>query len=268
MSRAISPLPVEVYPRPSGPLQFSRSIWDEESFEFPVYQLHAEQALPGDLEQHLPGWLGGLATGAEAKLVFCKLRCHDIRRIRCLCEVGFYYVESIASLRGRFSSPAEPLYSTEDFRVRRATPEDLARLGEIAETSFRFDRFHLDPHLPSDFADRRMRRWIERDLSTGERVDVCYQATASEPVGFISYTQVDPTTLRIGLVAVDPKLHFTTAADTLCRESFRLAGEAGFAEFVTNVSLNNLTSLNLCQSLGGRIREVNVCLHWFRKAGG
>ena len=259
-------LPIQHFPAPDGPLRFVHIPWDSDLYEFPVAQLLAEEVRLKDLEAHVGAWLDSLSAGGTPHLAVCKLGSVEIAKIRVLTQLGFYYVECIAALRWELSRvPLLTVAGEEDnLRLRPAEVADIPRLMEIAGTAFSADRLHLDPALPQHKADERMRRWIEQSVRGGERIDVCTEVGHPEALGFISYSKAGDRCLRVNLTAVAADLQYTSLAGGMGHRSFLSLRSAGYETLVADVSLNNLSMLNLVLSFGGRIRKVHTTLHSFR----
>lgn len=101
---------------------------------------------------------------------------------------------------------------------RFAVPEDKAAVQRIAEHSFTFSRFHLDPSIPKSAADRIKRDWAGNFFS-GDRGDAMVVSVVDDEVaGFLQLLQQGDV-LTIDLIAVDSRFR----GKGLARDMIRFA---------------------------------------------
>jgi GNAT superfamily N-acetyltransferase len=101
---------------------------------------------------------------------------------------------------------------------RFAVPEDRAAVQRIAERSFTFSRFHLDPAIPKSAADRIKRDWAGNFFS-GDRGDAMVVSVVNDEVGgFLQLLHRDDV-LTIDLIAVDARFR----GKGLARDMIRFA---------------------------------------------
>lgn len=256
---------VENFPSPSGPLRFACVPWDREVYGFPFFQLIPGETRLRDLEQQLAPWLGQLNEGRGPCLVYAKVSTTDVDRMAVLTAQGFRVVECLAQMRLPLAGlPSVPFPATEAFRVRLATSQDLPRLMDIAGTAFLADRMHMDKRLSPERADLRMRRWVERSVLSGDRVQVCERPGEGTIDAFFVFRRLNQETWQGSLAAVAPEAQMSTGAPEMWRASFRWLYEQGGEWLHSDISLNNLNSLNLYIHLGGRFRDLQATLHWYR----
>jgi GNAT superfamily N-acetyltransferase len=103
--------------------------------------------------------------------------------VRGLGTVGFYPVDVNITL-ARSPGTAENVAAVFDVEQARSEYEDAVLA--IAGSVFRYSRFHLDPLLPRELADRVKRDWIE-SYFRGRRGDHLLVALDDGgPVGFLA----------------------------------------------------------------------------------
>ncbi|MGH2824835.1 MAG: GNAT family N-acetyltransferase, partial [Thermoleophilaceae bacterium] len=69
--------------------------------------------------------------------------------------------------------------------VREADPEQDEEVLDVAERSFRYTRFHLDPQVPQAVADRIKRDWVSSYLNGLRGDELLVALGAGRPVGFL-----------------------------------------------------------------------------------
>lgn len=105
----------------------------------------------------------GEAARRGVDYVFCIAACTDLPLIRALCGSGFDLIETRCHYHMPLSGPPETRYP-----VRLATSEDVPSLAGTASRMVNmFDRFHADPAIRPEDADRLMQRWVETSINDG-----------------------------------------------------------------------------------------------------
>jgi hypothetical protein len=148
-----------------------RLPWDSEFFGRGIARLNAvirpshRRALRDDvaLEARAVHQVLQIAHTRGIDYVFAQVPATDLPQIRALSAVGFELIES----RCQYHRPLK-IPPTSRHRVRIATAEDVPSLARAARTMVNpFDRFHADPHIPPEHADRLMERWVEASITRG-----------------------------------------------------------------------------------------------------
>ena len=106
--------------------------------------------------------LDACATAGIA-YVTCAVAAADLPAIRTLSACGFGLVETRCYHYRALGAGAQERYP-----VRLATPDDVPSLAHAASSSVNpFDRFHADPAISSDEADRLMEEWVRASVLRG-----------------------------------------------------------------------------------------------------
>lgn len=117
---------------------------------------------------------------------YAKIDALDIAAAQALGGAGFYLVDGSMTFD---AEPASVLCACGEADGRRIAPVDAGSAREllrIAETCFRYSRFHLDPAIPREIANRIKREWIQSyvDGVRGDRLFVAFEG--AEPAGFLA----------------------------------------------------------------------------------
>jgi GNAT superfamily N-acetyltransferase len=138
--------------------------WLSERFGHPVFSVEE----PGDL------------ADPPAPATFqARVATDDVERVAALEAAGMRIVNVSVTLA---ADPA-PELAAGPLAVRAAAGDDA--LLDLAERSFRYSRFHLDPRVPDLVANRVKRDWV-RSYLDGRRGDRLLVAEhEGEPVGFL-----------------------------------------------------------------------------------
>lgn len=175
----------------------------------------------------------------------------DIGAVRALTEAGLYVVDAALTLgRERTAGPAGE-------GVRAGCEADRAAVLAIAARAFRFSRFHLDPGVPDEIANRVKRDWMESYFE-GRRGDALFVCEHDgEVAGFLGVVDREDAS-GIDLVAVAPEFHGRGIGRRMC-EAF-LAREAPERR-VVGTQAANAPSLRLYSALGFRVEAAAFNLH-------
>lgn len=95
--------------------------------------------------------------------VFCPVNPSDLPTIRTLGACGFDLIETRCHYHRPLTTPPLQRYPT-----RLATVEDIPSLARTARIMVNpFDRFHADPAISDEGADRLMERWVTASIADG-----------------------------------------------------------------------------------------------------
>jgi hypothetical protein len=164
-----------------------RLPWDSEFFGRGMARLHASLAPGGPLGPRADTGPDRKALDAALELagaggieyVYSIAQASDLRFIRALGEAGFVLIETRCLYHRPLTEAPERRFAT-----RLATTEDIPSLAKAAREMVNpFDRFHADPALSLEGADRMMERWVEASIGTGF-ADVTVVPDVDEPEAF------------------------------------------------------------------------------------
>ena len=255
------------YPEADSPVAIAPVPWDSDFFGFPFHELKCADASPDRVARHLPAWLAEHRQQAPLLMV-TRIPPAAIAMAQALTAVGFYPVETLLDMHfplSRFKPIIDP--PPKHLRLRRATPDDLPFVLRIATSTFSTDRFHLDPNLPSDKADRRYASWVENVFRGQEPTYILEDRRGPHVVGFTYIHDVGPKIFDMSLAGVDPE-HLNSGAGVVLYQLMMVECRAlGYKSGVSRISINNLNALKLSLRLGCTIRGATLVLHYFRPTG-
>lgn len=147
-----------------------RLPWDSDFFGLQVARLNAVVPLDApryQVEADLRPAVTAVAKMARERgiaYLFAAVDSRDAAVARALGESGFGVIESRAFYHRGLSDYEHP----ERFEVRLAEAGDIEPLCRAAvEMVNAYDRFHADPSIPRELADRLMSRWVEASIRDG-----------------------------------------------------------------------------------------------------
>ena len=175
-----------------------------------------------------------------------------------LQSAGFCHVEMALT----FDWP-HPTIDLDISRARFCVPDDAGSVTAIAESAFRYSRFHMDPAIPNSLANKVKGAWAG-NYFLGKRGDAMIVAEANGRVaGFLQLLRGQDGAVVIDLVAVQAD----AARQGLGREMIGLAvtqgiGEGPPARLIVGTQACNIASVNLYESMGFRLSSTQHVLHF------
>lgn len=244
------------YPGMAGVLAEAEVPWDTDLYGLPVVELRCVGPAT-EVARALPPW----RALRRPAFVQTRVAPDDLATVEALCANGFYPAETTLdlSLPLRRLRPLD-VRAADRPRLRRAGPADVAALAAIASETFHADRFHLDPHLPSERSDARYAGWVERGFAAGDPL-YAYETAAGEPVGFYLVRGEPGAEVELSLAGVTPRHRGTGLGAMMYSDMLVLCRDEGYRAAVTSVSANNLDVLNLFIRLGFAVRAARLTLH-------
>lgn len=213
-------------------------------------------------------WLGGLlgrpayhlAADADPGLVLpspafvdAKVAAGAIERVHALAGCGFDLIDTNVRLERK---PGDLHVPAADAVIRPAQPADADVVATIAGESFRFDRFHADPKIPTAVADRIKASWAG-NFFRGLRGDRMIVAAADHVLGFLQILD-RPDHSIIDLIAVEEGAQGRGIAGAMIALAIR---QGGRVPWIVGTQVSNIPSLRLYERLGFRVAASQYVFH-------
>lgn len=132
---------------------------------------------------------------------WAKVVVEDVARVQRLAAAGFAVVDVNVTLT---LDPASACVARRSVEVERARREHAEALLDVAGSCFRYSRFHLDPKIPQEVADRVKREWVRSYLEGRRGVELLAAVEAGRPVGFLAVLEAgDSRVIDLVGVALD-----------------------------------------------------------------
>lgn len=219
-----------------------RDDWLSDVLELEVYATDATGAAPDD---------------GRRSLTFAKVDVADTPAGVRLQDAGFRIVDTNVTFEHKGGTPAAPAVS-----VAPAAGGHAEALINLAGRAFRYSRFHLDPALPDDLANRVKREWV-RNYTTGRRgLELLAAVDGATPVGFLAVLEQGDARV-IDLVAVAPEAQGRGVGRTLVDTFVRRHAGNG-RRLVVGTQLANAPSLRLYAACGFEVASASYVFHLHR----
>jgi RimJ/RimL family protein N-acetyltransferase len=244
-------------------LEWSEAAWDTAIYGDPVLQI-TRLEVTGPVETTDLAPFERVRDGACSGLVSCRLAHHQLRESMLLEAAGFRFIEMLYLPELELSQGTGA--STEvGIEVRRATKADLPRILQIAGTAFGNERFHVDPRLPIELADRRYLNWAASSFEhPSQRLFVV--CDASSAVAFFVTEDMADGTCYWHLNAVAPELQGRGYGRKAWKAMIDHAAANGCRRVRSSIVARNHRVLNLYARLGFRFPAPLMTFHWVRAA--
>jgi len=187
-------------------------------------------------------------------LYTCKVPAEDVVTGAALAEAGFRVVDVNVTLerRGDVCASGAP--------VAPATASQHEALLEIAGSCFRYSRFHLDPLIPREVADRVKREWVRSYVEGRRGIELLASADGQRPNGFLAVLEAPDGARVIDLVGVAPDTQRQGIGKALVVEFVRRHAD-GARTLRVGTQAANIPSLRLYEKLGFRTVSAAFVLH-------
>ena len=242
-------------------MEIDRDHWLSEVFCYPVFRVSGSIVSLRDLRSHY--------CEHSSAFYYSKLATDRVDQVRKLISAGFYVVDTAVTLgRSGVNELNGPVVAGID--VSLANPgTDGDTILEIAEASFHYSRFHLDPLIPAGLADRVKRSWVESYL-TGQRGECLWVAHVNaDAAGFLAVLSVpvgESCDRVIDLIAVSQGFQRRGVARALI-EAFIKNAAPRSERLRVGTQAANIPSIRLYEQAGFFIDQTQYVLHLHVKSG-
>lgn len=246
--------------RVEGLLQWEQLPWDTGILGFPIGRITWwVSGAMGEAMLAREELLRACVRGAERQglqYLVARVASEDRTGVHILERNGFALIDGLLSFGlDLMKSPTAMLKAEGPLTCARCITEDMPALREIARSSFVFDRFHSDPVIPRDKADKLHEHWIE-DSCSGT-ADAVLVAHAGRPVGFttLKLDKLAEAACGVGigtivLLATSPDHRRKGVARSLTLAALDWFRQAGCSWVEVGTQMANVAASRVYQSVG------------------
>ncbi len=206
--------------------------------------------------------LAGQMASRGSGFYYTKVPTHRVAWLMTLGKVGF----SVVDVNLLFEMPAAPTTASPShpqLEVRAAVDGDTGPVLEIATKTFEYSRFHLDPAIPNETANRIKRDWIENCLNgtRGDGVLVgCLEGQVAGFLAMITSIEDGQTCRTIDLIGVSPACQRRGVGRGMI-EAFLRMYSSDTDLFRVGTQVANTASVGLYEQSGFRLKQSTYVLH-------
>ena len=213
--------------------------------------------------------LAAALPAGRPSFCYAKIDALDIAAARALGTAGFYLVEAHITFDAEPACVARACGAADGRRIEPVDATSVHEVLRIAENCFRYNRFHLDPAVPRETANRIKREWIQSyvDGVRGDRLFVTFEG--AEPAGFLAALVSDTGGERlatIDLVGVAAERQRRGVGRALVGAFARHYADYGRLRVGTQAA--NLPSMQMYERLGFTIWRTGYVMHRHAGAAG
>lgn len=213
-----------------------------------AYRVADIESVPGsdDFDRLPPG-----------SFAYVKVPVSAVTECNALEAAGFRVVDTGLTFEGMPALGDPPARPT----TREASTRDRDAVTEVAASSFRFSRFHLDPRLDRADADRTRREWAANYFA-GRRGDAMIVSVdeGDRPTGFLQLLKAADDVLVVDLIAVAEAARRQGTARAMLARAISACGPVSALRVGTQAA--NIPSVRLYESLGLKLVDASYALHW------
>lgn len=186
---------------------------------------------------------------------YARLPADDMHGVTFLEKLGFHLVATSME----YTRPAQLTSVFEDEEFRFAIPEDEETIRDIARRTFMHDRFHRDPMIGKNTADRIKCQWAGNYFrgQRGDRMIVALQR--SVPVAFLLMLK-QGTSWIIDLFAVDEAYRGRSLGSKMIAYAENNCPDLEMISVATQVT--NKRAINFYEKLGFKWHEAHYIYHY------
>jgi RimJ/RimL family protein N-acetyltransferase len=236
--------------------------WDTEIFDYPVAQIESLKILDPALISHDYKEFESWRDLNNCKLISCRLSHDKLSESFFLEENGFHFIETV--LHPKFDELIRLNISDQGLEIILADEKDLPILIRIAESAFKYERFHVDPRLDPLRGNLRYARWVANTIKHS-RQNLIKILDNKEIVAFFIIETMDDGHVYWHLTAVSPEHQGKGYGHRTWLAMLRYHQENGCMAVSTTISARNIPVLNLYSSLNFRFLPPEMTFHWMRE---
>jgi ribosomal protein S18 acetylase RimI-like enzyme len=226
-------------------MKFVSDVWLSEVFGYDVFKVNLENS-KNIFPKELP----------KRAFYYAKVPVTAVSQVGDLTNAGFRVVD----VNVTFERKPQAIASNENIIVRDVKPEDEADILKIAETAFIYSRFHLDPHVSKELANKIKREWIANYIrkQRGERLLVA--EINGKPAGFLAELVTNERIGVIDLIGVDKNMQGQGIGKRLVQYHINDAVKK-YSNLLVGTQIANIPSMRLYQTCGYQISNSTYVLH-------
>jgi ribosomal protein S18 acetylase RimI-like enzyme len=240
-------------------MNFEVDGWLSRAFSMPVWRVPVPS---GGIAAEMAADLSGHAASQSTALYYAKFPTGQIETARQLIGAGFYPVDVNLTFRFAGSPPAPGV--SHGLVVEPAQAEHEPAISAIAGGCFQYSRFHLDPLIGNELANKVKREWVRSYFRKERGVALWVALDKSRPLGFLAVAlRSTPATGQIAfidLIGVDPQFQRRGVGHALVNHFVRQSASlSDTLEVGTQAA--NLPSLKLYERSGFQMVSSTYVMH-------
>ncbi len=189
--------------------------------------------------------------------LYCKVASNSVESSLFLQDHGFRLVDTNVTFEKKNESL--PTVNFKNVQIRWALTQDQPAIVEIAQHSFRFSRFHMDPNIPLETANRIKGEWTSNFFSGKRGNSMAVAEVSGKAAGYLLLLETQ-NTITIDLIAVGESFRKIGVASKLI--SWVQSQRNSFHHFQVGTQIANVASIRCYQKLGFSLADSQYVFHY------
>lgn len=156
-----------------------------------------------------------------------------------------------------------PVIDTE-MVVEPVCEAELLGVVSMAERSFCYERYHVDPRLDPELANLRYGRWVRNAFYDSKQILLKARLLDGRTVAFFVVENKDDGSVYWHLTAVSPDFQGKKLGYHIWMAMINYHKVAGIEGIRTTISARNTPVLNLYSKLNFRFAPPEMTFHWVK----
>ena len=235
--------------------------WDSDIFGFPVAAISViEVKEPASAQEQFDPFKRWVLDNSF-EIVSCRLPHEQIYASMFLERNSFRFVEMVLHpiVTGLQTYPVIDTGMV----VEKVCEAELAAVVSMAERTFGFERYHVDPRLDPKLADIRYGRWTRNSFSDSQQV-LLKISLDGDIVAFFVVEHKEDGSAYWHLTAVNPDFHGKGLGYRIWMTMINYHKAAGMQDIRTTIAARNSPVLNLYSKLNFRFAPPEMTFHWVK----
>lgn len=236
--------------------------WDSDIFGFPVAAISSIDVKKLVSAQDQFDLFNIWVRENSFEIVSCRLSHQQIEASMFLERNNFRFIEMVLHpiVMGL---QTYPVIDTE-MVVEKVCEAELHAVVSMAERSFGYERYHVDPRIDSKLANIRYGRWIRNSFYDSKQVLLKVRLQDGHTVAFFVVENKDDLSVYWHLNAVNPDFQGKKLGYHIWMTMINYHKVAGIEGIRTTISARNSPVLNLYSKLNFRFAPPEMTFHWVK----
>lgn len=236
--------------------------WDSDIFSFPVAAISTIDVKRLVSAQSQFDFFNIWVRENLFEIVSCRLSHQQIVASMFLERNNFRFVEMVLHPIA-IGLQTYPVIDTEMI-VEPVCEAELPAVVSMAERSFGYERYHIDPRLDPKLANIRYGRWIRNSFDDAKQVLLKVKLPDGHTVAFFVVENKDDRSAYWHLTAVNPDFQGKKLGYHIWMTMLNYHKIAGIEVIRTTISARNSPVLNLYSKLNFRFAPPEMTFHWVK----
>ena len=233
-------------------MKFVPDAWLAEMFECEVFRASFDKDEVLDPEK-----IFAETNLPERAFYYAKAPVEAILQANALAGAGFRVVDvNVVFERQPALQPAPD----GSILVRDVQPADEAATLEIARTAFLYSRFHLDPFIPNELANRIKREWVANYILRQRGEQLLVAEVNGKIAGFLAVLETPDHTGVIDLIGVARNMQGRGVGRSLIQHHVHEA-VGKYPRLIVGTQIANVPSMRLYENCGYNISSATYVFH-------